>query len=80
MLTDSFNSYAFNAESEIKSASGVNYTYDGDGNRVQKSSGKIYWYGLHGEVLDESDSTGNITDEYIFFGGRRIAHLVTGAQ
>ena len=41
-LTDGLNTYGWNAESEIKSAAGVNYTYDGDGNRLQKSSGKIY--------------------------------------
>ncbi|HXP68610.1 MAG TPA: RHS repeat-associated core domain-containing protein [Candidatus Dormibacteraeota bacterium] len=73
-LTDSHNTYSWNAESEIKSAAGVNYTYDGDGNRVQKSNGKIYWYGAGTEILDESDASGNITDEYIFFGGKRVAH------
>ena len=73
-LTDSRNTYAWNAESEIKSAAGVNYTYDGDGDRVQKSNGKIYWYGAGTEILDESDASGNITDEYVFFGGKRVAH------
>ena len=50
------------------------YTYDGDGNRVQKSNGKIYWYGAGTEILDESDGSGNFTDEYVFFGGKRVAH------
>jgi RHS repeat-associated protein len=68
------SSYAWNAESEIKTANSVNYTYDGDGNRVQKSNGKIYWYGAGTEILDESDASGNITDEYVFFGGKRVAH------
>ncbi|GAC1623303.1 MAG: hypothetical protein NVS9B13_16940 [Candidatus Acidiferrum sp.] len=54
----------------------VNYTYDGDGNRVKKSSGKLYWYGAGSEVLDESDASGSVTDEYVFFGGKRIAHRV----
>ena len=76
LLADGTNTYAFNAESEIKSATGVNYTYDGDGNRLEKSNGKIYWYGTGTEVLDESDLSGNITDEYVFFGGRRVAHNV----
>ena len=53
------SSYAWNAESEIKTGGGVNYTYDGDGNRVQKSNGKIYWYGAGTEILDESDASGN---------------------
>ena len=73
-LTDVTNSYAWNAESQIKTANGVNYTYDGVGNRVQKSNGKIYWYGARSEILHESDAQGNITDEYVFFGGKRIAH------
>jgi len=73
MLNDGAHAYAYNAESEIKSAAGVNYTYDGDGNRIEKSSGKAYWYGAGTEVLDESDLSGNITNEYVFFGGKRIA-------
>ena len=79
MLGDSVNTYGWDAESEIKSAGGVNYTYDGDGNRVQKSNGKIYWYGAGTEILDESDSSGNITDEYVFFGGERVAHRVVSS-
>jgi RHS repeat-associated protein len=74
MLNDGSNTYAFNAETEIKTGAGVTYTYDGDGNRMEKSSGKIYWYGAGTEILDESTSSGSITDEYVFFGGKRIAH------
>lgn len=73
MLTDGANTYGYNAESEIKSAAGVSYTYDGDGDRVEKSSDKIYWYGAGSEILDESDASGNFTNEYVFFGGKRIA-------
>lgn len=79
-LADSHNTYGWNAESEIKSAAGVNYTYDSDGDRVQKSNGKIYWYGAGSQVLDESDASGNITDEYIYFGGRRIAHRAVSSN
>ncbi len=63
----------WDAESQLKTAAGVTYTYDGDGRRVQKSNGKLYWYGAGGEILNESDAAGTITDEYVFFGGRRIA-------
>ena len=73
LLNDGAYTYGYNAESEIKSAAGVNYTYDGDGNRIEKSSGKIYWYGAGTEILDESDTSGNFTNEYVFFGGKRIA-------
>jgi RHS repeat-associated protein len=79
-LNDTHNSYTWNAESEIQTAAGVTYTYDGDGDRVQKSSGKIYWYGAGSEILDESDSSGNITDEYVYFGGRRVAHRVVSGN
>ncbi|MHB8755677.1 MAG: RHS repeat-associated core domain-containing protein [Candidatus Acidiferrales bacterium] len=51
----------------------MTYTYDGDGNRIEKSNGKIYWYGAGTEILDESDTSGNITEEYVFFGGKRVA-------
>jgi RHS repeat-associated protein len=74
LTADVTSGYVWNAESEIKTAAGVNYTYDGDGNRVQKSNGKIYWYGAGTEILDESDASGNFTDEYVFFGGKRVAH------
>jgi RHS repeat-associated protein len=79
MLGDGLNTYGWDAESQIKAAAGVNYTYDGDGNRLQKSNGKIYWYGAGSQVLDESDANGNITDEYVFFGGKRFAHRVVSS-
>ena len=65
--------FAYDAENHLKTAGGVTYTYDGDGKRVQKSSGKLYWYGMGGDPLDESDGAGNIIDEYVFFGGKRMA-------
>jgi RHS repeat-associated protein len=73
-ITDGHNTYAYDAESEIKSASGVNYTYDGDGNRIEKNTIKLYWYGAGSTILNESDTSGNITDEFIFFGAKRLAH------
>jgi RHS repeat-associated protein len=73
LLKDPANTYTWNGESQLKSAAGVTYTYDGDGNRVQKSNGKLYWYGMSSDPLWESDASGNITFEYIFFGGKRVA-------
>jgi len=67
--------YAYDAENRIKNAGGVNYTYDGDGKRVKKDSGKLYWTGTGGEPLAESDLAGNITSEFVFFNGKRIARL-----
>jgi RHS repeat-associated protein len=79
-LNDGVYTYAWNAESEMSSSNaGVNYIYDGDGNRIEKSNGKIYWYGAGTEILDESDASGNITNEYVFFGGKRVAMRVVSS-
>jgi len=63
------------------------YVYDGNGLRVAKKSGattcssgtvtKLYWRSIAGDAIAETDSTGSTTNsaynEYVFFGGRRIA-------
>jgi RHS repeat-associated protein len=72
-------SYTWDAESRMKSGAGMNYTYDGEGRRVQKSSGKLYWYGTGAEPLAESDLSGNVSEEYIFFGGKRVARRVVSS-
>lgn len=51
----------------------VTYTYDGDGRRVKKSNGKLYWYGINGQVLEETDLSGTLITDYVYFGGTRIA-------
>jgi RHS repeat-associated protein len=51
----------------------VTYTYDGDGNRVMKSNGTIYWYGANSASLAETDLSGNIQRWYYFFDGQRVA-------
>jgi RHS repeat-associated protein len=47
------------------------------GRRVQKAGGDastaIAWYDTKGHLLAETDASGNLTNEYIYFGGRRIA-------
>src|SRR6185437_15706513 len=51
------------------------YTYDADGNRVEKSgggSGTLYWYMTPG-IVAESDLIGNLKSEYVFFNGERVA-------
>jgi len=51
--------------------------YDGDGRRVEKSNGRLYWYGTGTDPLDETDLSGNTNNasfyEYIFFDNNRIA-------
>jgi len=70
--------YTYDAEGHLKTAAGITYTYDGDGKRVQKSNGKLYWYGMGGgDPLDETDSAGNTNNssfnEYVFLRGKRVA-------
>jgi len=69
--------FTYNAENQLTATGGVNYMYDGDGKRVQKSNGKLYWYGIGTDPLDETDLAGNTNNasffEYVFFGGKRIA-------
>src|SRR5208282_2704505 len=64
----------------LKSAGGVNYLYDADGRRTAKVGSKLYWYGSGGEILSETDAVGNIQNEYVFFGGQRIAILPAGSN
>ena len=71
--SDGINSYVWNGESQLKSAGGVSYSYDGGGRRAAKVGSKLYWYGSGGEILSETDASGNTTADYIYFGGKRIA-------
>jgi RHS repeat-associated protein len=41
--------------------------------RVKKSTGTLYWYGGGSDVLLETDLSGGLQNEYIFFGGKRVA-------
>ncbi len=62
---------------------GTFFDYDADGQRVRKlsvappgggsGSGTLYWHGSGGEVLQESDLNGVLKNEYVFFGGKRVA-------
>lgn len=63
----------YDAESRLSSANGVSYSYDGDGRRVKKSSGTLYWYGTNSDPIAETDASGNTQNEYIYFGGKRVA-------
>jgi RHS repeat-associated protein len=71
--------YTFDQENRLTGAGGYAYTYDSDGNRVRKSSGStgtLYWYMTPG-IVGESDLSGNLTDEYVFFDGERVARKST---
>src|SRR5579864_4102910 len=69
------NNYSYDQENRITGAAGYTYTYDADGARVEKSNGStgtIYWYMSPG-IVAESDLTGTLKSEYIFFDGDRVA-------
>src|SRR5882724_4239500 len=71
--------YTFDSENRITGANGYTYIYDGEGNRVKKSNGStgtLYWYMTPG-IVGESDLSGNLTDEYVFFDGERVARKST---
>ena len=53
---------------------GGDHTYDGDGNRVQKTGcGSIAYWRKSGNTLDEASTSGTMLREYVFFNGQRIA-------
>ena len=69
--------YVYDPENRIQSTAGVTYTYDADGNRVEKSGGSVsalYWYGAPG-IIAESDLSGTLKSEYVFFNGKRFARI-----
>jgi RHS repeat-associated protein len=61
------------------------YTYDGDGKRVKKcasacTTGTLYWTGVGSDTLSESDLSGNMQKEYIYFNGGRVARRDVSAN
>jgi len=74
------HTYTFDDENRLTGIPGWTYVYDGDGMRVEKCSscssstgGTLYWYGAGKDSLVESNLAGTLTNEYVFFNGRRIA-------
>ncbi|MGC1991428.1 MAG: RHS repeat-associated core domain-containing protein, partial [Candidatus Acidiferrales bacterium] len=73
--------YTYDAENHLTQVTGTGsgtwtYVYDGNGMRVEKSNasgGTLYFRSLSGATIAETDLSGNITSEYIFFAGQRIA-------
>ncbi len=40
---------------------------------MEKSSGTLYWRAITGDVVSETDTSGNSKNEYIYFAGQRVA-------
>jgi YD repeat-containing protein len=72
--------YTYDQENRLSSTAGTAYTYDGNGERVLKSNAstgaptKFYW-SMGGNTLAEAGGSGNLTAEYIYFGGKRVARV-----
>jgi hypothetical protein len=71
----------------ISASGGYSYFYDGDGNRVEKCTagsgigscatsptGTLYWADIGGNNISETDLSGNLQEEYMYFG---LAHPLT---
>jgi RHS repeat-associated protein len=65
----------YDAEGHMNPTSGTTYTYDGDGRRVQKSDGTIYWIDDNLRPISVGTASGAITKDYIFMGSKRIAFV-----
>lgn len=75
------NTYLYDAENRLTHIGGsLAFMYDGDGKRVKKMSGKLYWTGTSSDALVETDLAGNNATEYIFFNGKRIARIANGSM
>jgi len=73
MTADGINSYTYDAAGNLASAAGVSYSYDGNNLRVKKSNGTLYWRNFMGDTVVESDLSGTLTNQYMFFDGKRVA-------
>jgi RHS repeat-associated protein len=72
--------YTYDAENHLVSAGGLNYSYDGDGKRVMKSNGILYWYGAGSDPLFESDTSGYQIFKHFYFNCVRVARQEGWAQ
>ena len=74
LLNDKLShTFSYDGENRPYSAGGFTYYYDGEGERVAKSSGKLYWFGTNSAPVLETDTSGNTPIEYVFFNGKRVA-------
>ncbi len=78
--------YTYDAENRLISTGGMSYIYDGDGERVEKCTagatagtcatnptGTLYWPGIDGSILNESDLAASSWKRFVFFNGKMVA-------
>lgn len=77
LVLNGSEAYTYDGENRLVGTAGWTYVYDGDGNRVKKSStaGTLYWPDTSGRILSETDLTGALESDYVFFNGQRIARF-----
>ncbi len=73
--------YTYDAENRINTVNGgsVTYTYDADGQRVEKNVGGVktdYVYDASGHAIAEIDGSGNVTRQELFAGGKHLGTYV----
>jgi RHS repeat-associated protein len=65
----------YDAEGHMNPTTGTTYTYDGDGRRVKKSDGTVYWVDDQLRPISVGTTSGSITRDYVFLGQQRIAFV-----
>ena len=80
------DTYVYDAENRLISAGGISSIYNGEGDRVEKctagstagscasgATGTLYWKGMSGETINESDLAASIWKRFVFFNGHIVA-------
>ena len=79
----SFNYGDHNRLSDVTDTSGTlaSYTYNGNGERLIKTAGgetTVYHYDLNGQLIAETDASGNALNEYVYLGSMPLAVYQAG--
>ena len=75
-----YPAYVYDAENRLRnlySSTAPQYLYDGDGKRVVKTGvgNMLYWTGTGSNTLTETNLSGTMTADYIYFNGKRVARI-----
>lgn len=84
-LTKDGLTFTYNQQGRMETAAKVgmnaNYIYNFKGERSRKlvnGNGTHFIYNLQGQLIVEADTTGSITQEYIYLNGQRLASVNNG--